>query len=231
LVKPRHVALILDGNRRWARERGLPAIEGHRAGARALCETVRTAARAGIEILTPYVFSEEDRQRDASEVRSLMELITHHAASEREAWKLDNVRVHVIGRRDRLPASTQAALRELVEETSACTGLLLNLAIDYGARAELCEAVRALARDVRSGALKAVDVDETTLDGYLYTAGLPEPDLIVRTGGELRLSNFLLYQAAYSELWSTTAYWPDCGAAALDQAMEAFAKRRRRFGS
>jgi undecaprenyl diphosphate synthase len=228
---PRHVAIIMDGNRRWARERGLPSIEGHRAGTRALREAVRATIRAGIEVLTVFAFSEENWRRDALEVRLLMELVALFAAREREQLVRENVRVRILGQLERLPDSTKTALAELVHSTAGCTGLALNLAINYGARTELCDAVRALAKDVASGAVKAAQVNESLLGTYLYTAGLPDPDLVIRTGGELRLSNFLLYQAAYSELWSTPHYWPAFDAAILDQAIADFAKRQRRFGT
>jgi undecaprenyl diphosphate synthase len=228
---PRHIAIIMDGNRRWARERGLPAIEGHRAGARAVRAAIRSAKRTGIEVLTVFAFSEENWRREALEVRLLMELVGLFASGEREHLVRENVRVRILGRPEGLPQSTRSALDGLVGATAGCTGLSLNLAINYGARAELCDAVRALARDVASGAIKAAQVSESLLGSYLYTAGLPDPDLVIRTGGELRLSNFLLYQVAYSELWSTPHYWPAFDAALFDQAVADFAKRQRRFGS
>ena len=228
---PRHLAIIMDGNRRWARERGLAAIEGHRAGARALREVAREAGRMGIGLVTAHVFSDENRLRDAHEAQALMEFIALFARDERDGLIRENVRVRTIGRTDRLPLAAYTALSELVAGTQACTGLVLTLAVEYGARAEIRDAVRALARDVARGALKAADVNEKTLTGYLSTADLPDPDLLIRTGGELRLSNFLLYQAAYSELWSTPRNWPDFDACLLDQAIADFSKRQRRFGS
>jgi undecaprenyl diphosphate synthase len=230
-IVPHHVAIIMDGNRRWARERGLAPVEGHHAGGRALREVAREAGRLGIGLVTAHVFSEENRLRDAHEAQTLMEFIALIAGIEPDGLIKENVRVRTIGRTDRLPPAAYTALAELVAGTQACTGLLLTLAVEYGARAEIRDAVRALARDVARGALKAADVNERTLTGYLSTADLPDPDLLIRTGGELRLSNFLLYQAAYSELWSTTRYWPDFDARLLDQAVADFAKRQRRFGS
>jgi undecaprenyl diphosphate synthase len=228
---PQHIAILIDGNRRWARERDLAVIEGHRAGVRALREAVREAGRIGVDILTVHVFSEENRLRDDSETQALMELIAFFARTEREGLIRENVRVRTIGRTDRLPHDAHAALSELITGTQACAGLLLTLAVDYGARAEIRDAVRALARDVSHGALKAADVNEKTLAGYLYTADIPDPDLLIRTGGERGLSDFLLYQAAYSELWSTPRYWPDFDASLLHQAVADYAKRQRRFGS
>jgi undecaprenyl diphosphate synthase len=228
---PRHVAIIMDGNRRWARERGLPAIEGHRAGSAALRATARAASQAGIGILTVFAFSEENWRREAAEVGLLMDLVQHVAAREAAALRAENVRVRALGRIDRLPATTRVAIETLVRETAACDGLLLNLALNYGARTELCDAIRALARDVRDGNLGLDAIDDDVLGNYLYTAGLPDPDLLIRTGGELRVSNFLLYQIAYTELWSTQRYWPDFDGTLLETALADFATRQRRFGS
>jgi undecaprenyl diphosphate synthase len=228
---PHHVAIIMDGNRRWARERGLPTVEGHRAGAAALRTTARAAARAGVGILTVFAFSEENWRREASEVGPLMDLVRHFALREAVALRAENVRVRALGRIEALPPATRAAVETLVRETSSCDGLLLNLALNYGARTELCDAIRALARDVRAGTLSLEAIDDDLLGNYLYTAGLPDPDLLIRTGGELRVSNFLLYQIAYAELWSTREHWPDFDAASLDRALADYAGRQRRFGS
>jgi undecaprenyl diphosphate synthase len=228
---PRHVAIIMDGNRRWARARGLTAVEGHRAGAEALRATARAAADAGIEILTVYAFSEENWRREASEVGLLMDLVRHFALREAKALRAENVRVRALGRIEALPAATRAAVETLVRETAGCDGLLLNLALNYGARSELCDAIKALAEDVRDGRLGLEAIDDDILGNYLYTAGLPDPDLLIRTGGELRVSNFLLYQIAYTELWSTPEPWPSFDAALLDCALADFAGRQRRFGS
>jgi undecaprenyl diphosphate synthase len=228
---PRHVAIIMDGNRRWARERHLPAIEGHRAGAATLRDVARAAARAGVEILTVYAFSEENWRREATEVGPLMDLVRSFALREAAALRDENVRVRAIGHLEGLPATTRAAVETLTQATAGGTGLLLNLALNYGARRELCDAIRALAREVRDGRLALEAVDDDALSGYLYTAGLPDPDLLIRTGGELRLSNFLLYQIAYTELWSTATYWPDFDAAHFHAALADFSTRQRRFGS
>ncbi|MFY9780589.1 MAG: polyprenyl diphosphate synthase [Candidatus Baltobacteraceae bacterium] len=229
--RPRHVAIIMDGNRRWARERSLRPLEGHRAGAQTLRAVVRAAAQAQLEILTVFAFSEENWGRDPGEVVALMELIRLFALRERESLLAENVRVRTIGRVERLPEPTKAALAELVAATARNDGLLLNIALNYGARTELCDAIRALAADVQRGALPLAALDEDVLPRYLYTAGLPDPDLLIRTGGELRVSNFLLYQIAYAELWSTTVHWPDFDAALLEQALGSFATRQRRFGT
>ena len=228
---PRHVAIIMDGNRRWAADRGLPAIAGHRAGALALRETARAASARGLDILTVFAFSQENWSREASEVALLMDLVGTFAENEAQALREANVRVRAIGRTQELPPATRAAVDALVTATASCDGLRLNLALNYGARAELCDAIRALACDIAAGSLALEALDDDSLGGYLYTAGMPDPDLLVRTGGELRVSNFLLYQIAYAELWSTRALWPDFNASLLDRALDDFAARQRRFGS
>ena len=229
-VAPRHVAIIMDGNRRWAAARGLPALEGHRRGLTALREVVAAAAHAGVDVLTAYAFSEENWSRPRAEIGGLMELATHFARHEAAALARENVRVRILGRRDRLPLAVARALKGMETQTAACTGLTLNLAVDYSARTELADAVRAIAADVLSGALDPLAIDDATIAGRLHTAGQPDPDLLVRTGGELRLSNFLLYQCAYTELFSTPVAWPDFDGAAFDAALATFAARQRRFG-
>jgi undecaprenyl diphosphate synthase len=228
---PRHVAIIMDGNRRWANALGLPSHEGHRAGANALRETVRSAARTGIEILTVFAFSEENWKRTPAEVELLMDLVRGFALREAGELRAQNVRVRAIGRREGLPEATRAAVEVLEAATAGCTGMLLNLALNYGARSELCDAIRALALDVQAGRLTMDAIDDDVLSNYLYTAGLPDPDLLIRTGGELRVSNFLLYQIAYSELWSTQVPWPAFDGTMLNEALADFSRRQRRFGS
>lgn len=228
---PRHVAIILDGNRRWATARGLSEAEGHRAGAAALQATIATAARIGLECLTVYAFSEGHFRRGASEVGLLMDLTRDLAHAETAALVRRNVRVRALGRIAGLPAPTREAVEILVAATAGCDGMALNLALNYGARTELCDAIKALARDVRGGRLAASDIDDDSVAAYLYTAGLPDPDLLIRTGGELRVSNFLLYQIAYAELWATATPWPDFDEASLRGALAEFASRQRRFGS
>ena len=229
--RARHVAIIMDGNRRWAVERNLRPVEGHRVGAQTLRAIVRAAAQAQIEILTVFAFSEENWAREPGEIASLMELIRLFALRERDSLLAESVRVRTIGRVERLPEATKTALAELVEATAQNDGLLLNIALNYGARTELCDAIRALAADVQRGALPLAALDEDVLPRYLYTAGIPDPDLLIRTGGELRVSNFLLYQIAYAELWSTRVHWPDFDATLLAQALGSFATRQRRFGT
>jgi undecaprenyl diphosphate synthase len=227
---PQHVAIIMDGNRRWAAERGLPAIEGHRRGVRALQRVVGAATRMGVDVLTVYAFSEENWGRDAREVASLMDLAMAFARREAAALARAGVRVRAIGRRDRIPAGLKHALDTLEARTAEGRRLVLNLAIDYGSRREVCDAVRAVAREVAAGRLEPAAIDDETVAAHLWTAGQPDPDLLIRTGGDLRLSNFLLFQCAYTELWATETPWPAFDAAAFSAAVAAFSQRQRRFG-
>jgi undecaprenyl diphosphate synthase len=227
---PRHVAIIMDGNRRWARAHGYPALEGHRRGMEALERTVDAALRLGIAMLTVYAFSEENWSRERGEVFGLFGLASSFARDKAASLAARGVRVRVIGRRDRLPRAVADAFRVLEDRTAACSAMVLTIAVDYGARTELRDACRALARDVADGRMAPDQIDEDAIAAKLWTAGLPDPDLVVRTGGELRLSNFLLYQCAYAELWSTTDPWPDFDAGALGRAIGAYASRERRFG-
>ena len=227
---PRHVAIIMDGNRRWAAANGLPQIEGHRRGMLTLRRIVVAAARAGIEVLTVYAFSEENWGRSAAEVGTLMDLGASFARREAAAFVREGVRVRVIGRRDRLPVALREAFTALEAGTAGGSTMILNLAVDYGGRTELATAVRALAEDVAAGRLEPDAIDDAAIAGSLSTAGLPDPDLLIRTGGDLRLSNFLLYQCAYTELWSTTVPWPQFDARAFGGALASYAQRQRRFG-
>jgi len=229
-IVPRHVAIIMDGNRRWASAHGLPAIEGHRRGVRSLQKTVAAAARAGVDVLTVYAFSEENWARPTDEVRLLMDLARTFARREADALLRANVRTRIIGRRERLPNSVNSALDELESRTVRATGMVFNIAIDYSARTELADAVRALAVDIAAGKISPEAIDEAAISSKLTTAGLPDPDLLIRTGGDLRLSNFLLYQCAYTELWSTQTPWPEFDGHAFDAAIAAFSQRQRRFG-
>lgn len=230
-MTPRHVAIVMDGNRRWAAQRGLPIAYGYHRGVHALRRTLRAAQRANVRVVTAYAFSEENWNRPRAEVRLLMELCARAARGELRALAREGVRVRLCGRSDRLPAATRAALEALVAETAPNERLTLNLAIDYGGRREIGDAVRALVREVHDGLRDADSIDERAVESCLYTAGLPDPDLVIRTGGELRLSNFLLFQAAYAEFWATDAYWPDFGETHLRQALAAFDARQRRYGT
>jgi undecaprenyl diphosphate synthase len=225
---PGHVAIIMDGNRRWARERRMPAIEGHRRGIVALREVTRAASDWAIPMLTVYGFSTENWKRDSTEISLLLDLCVYFAQSELAEMRRNNVRVNVIGRYDQLPPPSRDALDRLMAKTADCTGLRLNLAVNYSGRMELRDAVRALARDVAAGKLAPDAIDETALASYLYTAAMPDPDMLIRPGGESRLSNFLLYQAAFTELVMTGVLWPDFGRDDFAAALAEYQQRRRR---
>ena len=227
---PAHVAIIMDGNRRWARARRLPVIEGHRRGIVALREVTRAASDWGIGMLTVYGFSTENWKRDSTEISLLLDLCVYFAQTELAELRRNNVQVNIIGHYEQLPAPSRDALDRLMAKTRDCTGLRLNLAVNYSARLELSDAVRALAADVKSGKLTPDAIDEQRIGSYLYTAGMPDPDILIRPGGESRLSNFLLYQAAYTELVMTDVYWPDFGRDDFAGALAEFQRRQRRFG-
>jgi undecaprenyl diphosphate synthase len=224
------VAIIMDGNRRWARTHGVPALEGHRRGIAALERAVAGALRTGIKMLTVYAFSEENWGRENFEITGLFGVAVRFAHEKAASLAARGVRVQTIGRRDRLPPAVVDAFRTLEERTAGGTALLLTIAVDYGARSELRDVCRTLAREVAAGTLAPEQIDEETIAARLWTAGLPDPDLVLRTGGELRLSNFLLYQSAYAELWATPEPWPDFDGRILDRALDDFASRERRFG-
>jgi undecaprenyl diphosphate synthase len=227
---PRHVAIIMDGNRRWAKRHGLPAIEGHRRGIVALRRVTRAASDLGIEVLTVYGFSTENWNRNAREISLLFELCVYFARNELAELQRNNVRVRVIGEWESLPEAPRRALADLQAGTVGNSGLLLNLAVNYSSRSELERAMRAIAREVALGKLKPDDIDEASIARCLYTADLPELDLLVRPGGEHRLSNFLLYQVAYAELVMSDVFWPDFSGEHLRRAVAEFAHRERRFG-
>ena len=225
---PQHVAIIMDGNGRWARRRRLPRIAGHRAGIRAVRQAVEACARLGIPHLTLYAFSVENWKRPHTEIKLLMALLREYLKKEIGELNRQNIRLAVIGRVEDLPKAVQADLSTALEKTQNNTGLRLTLALNYGARAELVDAVRALVEQARRNG--ALHVDEATLSRHLYTHDLPDPDLLIRTSGEMRLSNFLLWQVAYSEIWVTETLWPDFTQNDLFQAIIDFQKRERRYG-
>jgi len=227
---PRHVAIIMDGNRRWAKRRGLPSIEGHRRGIIALREVTRAASDLGVQIVTVYGFSTENWRRDAREIAFLFDLCVYFARTELAELNRNNVRVRVIGDWEALPQGSRNALAELQANTARNTGLILNLAVNYSSRSELERAVRDIASDVAGGTLKVSDIDDELIASRLFTRGIPDPDLLIRPGGEHRLSNFLLYQAAYTELIMSDVYWPDFSRAHFQEAVREFASRQRRFG-
>jgi undecaprenyl diphosphate synthase len=227
---PKHVAIIMDGNRRWAKHRGMPAIEGHRRGMLALREITRACSDFGIPILTVYGFSTENWRRDSTEISLLLDLCVYFAQNELIELSRNNVRVNVIGAYRALPQASREALDRLMERTASNTGLLLNLAVNYSARAELQRAVTHIAGDVAAGKLRPEEIDEAKISSYLYTADQPDPDMLIRPGGEHRLSNFLLYQVAYTELVMSEVYWPDFGREEFVRTLLEFQKRQRRFG-
>ena len=227
---PRHVAIIMDGNGRWATRRGLPRAAGHREGVKSLRSVVRAAGELGVQFLTIYAFSSENWQRPATEVSTLMTLLERSIERELPELMERNVRFRAIGRPDGVPPRVAAGIRRLMETTAGNTGLTLLMAFNYGGRDEMVDAVRALAREVARGALRPEDIDEGRVSRALYTDGVPDPDLLIRTSGEQRLSNFLLWQVAYTELWMTPTLWPDFGAREFCVAVAEFQQRHRRFG-
>ncbi|HYK95943.1 MAG TPA: polyprenyl diphosphate synthase [Candidatus Dormibacteraeota bacterium] len=223
---PSHVAIIMDGNRRWARGRGVSEIDGHAAGVEAIREILNHAVRRGIPVLTLYAFSRENWARTDDEVVGLFGLLESAIRSETDELRAQGVRVMLLGRLDELPDATRASIESALSATAGGDRLLLNIAFNYAGRTELVDAVR---RIVRSG-VAPESIDEDAIASALYTAGLPDPDLVIRTGGEQRLSNFLIWQSAYAELISTDTLWPDFGPADLDAALAEYASRTRRFG-
>jgi undecaprenyl diphosphate synthase len=227
---PRHVAVIMDGNGRWARERHLPRPVGHREGMKAVREAVEGCIEAGVEVLTLFAFSEENWNRPPLEIGALMSLLEEYIARETAELRSNGVEVHVLGDLTRLNPKAREAVDRLVDQTRGGTKLLLNLAISYSSRTEIARAARLLAEDVAAGRLALEDVDEDAVARRLYTAGLPDPDLLVRTSGEQRISNFLLWQLAYTELYITPVLWPDFNRRTLFEAILDYQGRERRFG-
>lgn len=227
---PRHIAFIMDGNGRWAESRNLPRIEGHRRGAATVRRIVEECSRLGLTQMTLYCLSHENWKRPPAELAFLMDLLAQFMVEERTNLMEQNVRVRVIGRRDRLPESALAEMDKTVAMCDANDGLTLCLAINYGGRQEIVDAVRTIAEEVQAGALDPRAIDENSISERLYTAGMPDPDLMIRTSGELRISNYLLWQLSYSEIWVTDACWPEFEISHLHQAISDFARRNRRFG-
>jgi undecaprenyl diphosphate synthase len=230
MLVPRHIAIIMDGNGRWAAARGLPRLAGHREGARRVRAVVEECARMGVEALTLYSFSSENWKRPDDEVTGLMELARHHLQLERQVMLANDVRFRRLGRREGLPVPVLAELDRTEDETASCKGMTLCLAMNYGSRQEIVDAVRAIAGRVRRGDLDPAAIDEQAIGGALGTHGLPDPDLLVRTAGERRISNFLLWQISYAELFVTDVLWPEFGLADLQSAIEDFRARRRTYG-
>ena len=228
---PRHVAIIMDGNGRWAKKRGLPRVAGHREGMKTVREIARAADELGIEVLTLYSFSTENWKRPREEVDYLMRLPEEFLRTELDELVRRNVQVRMIGDETQLPAHTLSAIRRFQEATRDNSGLILNFALNYGSRDEILRAVRQIVEEVQSGKVDKDAIDEAVMNRCLYTAGLPDPDLVIRTSGEIRVSNFMLWQMAYSELWFTDISWPDFRRNHFFQAIEDYQHRSRRFGA
>ncbi|GAA0771248.1 isoprenyl transferase [Roseibium denhamense] len=227
---PRHVALIMDGNGRWATARGLPRTEGHRQGLEALRRTIRYAGKIGIEVVTVFSFSSENWRRPETEVTFLMGLLRRFVQRDLSELHEANVRIRVIGERSNLEPGILKLLEEAEELTVSNTGLELVIAFNYGARSELVRSIQRISAKVQSGELRIDQISEDSVSEALDTGGLPDPDLIIRTSGEMRLSNFLLWQAAYSEFFFSDRYWPDFDETAFDEAIASYSDRERRFG-
>ena len=227
---PRHVAIIMDGNGRWAQRRGMPRPVGHRAGVESLREIVRMSSHVGVEVLTVYAFSTENWSRPQDEVGAIFRLMLEYLNREVAELVRNDVRIRIIGRRDNLNNTLLEAIDKAEKASAHCKGLVFNVALNYGGRAEMAEAVRNMLRDAQNGKLDPETVDENTISDYLYTAGLPDPDLLIRTGGDQRLSNFLLYQSSYAELYIPETLWPDFTTEEYDKALRSVGARQRRFG-
>jgi undecaprenyl diphosphate synthase len=229
-ARPKHIAIIMDGNGRWAQRQGLPRIEGHRRGVASVRRTTEECARLDIEQLTLYCLSSENWKRPQRELEFLMHLLEQYMIEERSTIMEQNIRVSVIGRRREMPEAVQREMQKTIDMSATNGGLRLCLAINYGSRLELVDAVRDIALRVKSGQLDPADIDEATVAGHLYTAGMADPDLLIRTAGEMRVSNFLLWQISYAEIWVTEHCWPEFRESDLHQAIRDFAARDRRFG-
>jgi len=228
---PRHIAIIMDGNGRWAQQKSLPRAEGHRQGGKMVEEIALHCVALGIESLTLYSFSMENWRRPKEEINGLMHLYTQYLIGIRDMLMRNNVKLVHLGRRADLPHGVQKELNETMRITASNTGMILALALNYGGRTEIVDATRKIAQEYKEGKLGLEDIDEECLNRHLYTAGLAEPDLLIRTANEMRISNFLLWQISYSEFYVTETLWPDFNEAALEEAIIAYAKRERRFGN
>ncbi|MBW7996741.1 MAG: isoprenyl transferase [Candidatus Glassbacteria bacterium] len=227
---PHHVAIIMDGNGRWAQERGKPRVFGHQHGMHAVRDVVEGCREIGCAALTLYAFSEENWKRPAAEIKVLMRLLRHYIERERENLKENDIRLQCLGRMEKVAPAVRGALVEAMEYTADCSSMVLNLAISYSSRSEIVDAVREISRRVAAGSLDPGEIDEETVARSLYTRDLPDPDLLIRTSGEFRVSNFLLWQIAYTEIYITSVLWPDFRKPDLYQAVLDYQKRERRFG-
>ncbi|HEX4342146.1 MAG TPA: isoprenyl transferase [Verrucomicrobiae bacterium] len=227
---PKHVAVIMDGNGRWAKQHGLPRVEGHRRGADSAREIIRTAGEIGIKYLTLYAFSAENWNRPKDEVDALMKYLIHYLKTETPELNKNNVRLEVIGQIWRLPENVQDHLRKSIATLSKNNGLTLVMALSYGSRIEIVDAVRQIAEKAKQGKIDVADINEKVISDHLWTRNIPDPDLLIRTSGEMRVSNFLLWQISYAELVITPTFWPDFRKAQFFGALEEYARRHRRFG-
>ncbi len=227
---PKHIAIIMDGNRRWAREKGLDPKQGHREGAKTLEKIVRYANKIGLEYITVYAFSTENWKRSEDEVGALMILLQKYLDDYSKRADTENIKVKVLGDITRLSEGMQKSIKKCMERTKNNTGVVFNIALNYGSRNEIVSAVKNIAYEVKNGNINVEDITEDTISNNLYTAGEPDPDLLIRTSGELRLSNFLLWQLAYTEFLFVDKHWPDFSEEDIDMAIEVFQKRNRKFG-
>ena len=227
---PGHIAIIMDGNGRWARRRRLPRIVGHRAGAKSVEETIKAAGELGVKILTLFTFSTENWKRSKREVDALMRLLTGYLKKKTGSLLRKNVRLRAIGRISELPPEVRISLRRTEKKTAHNDGILVNLALNYGGRAEIVDACKRIAEEVKEKRLRLNDISEAKFASCLYTAGIPDPNLLIRTSGELRISNFLLWQMSYAEIYVTKKFWPDFRKKDLEKAILAYQSRERRYG-
>lgn len=230
MLLPRHIAIIMDGNGRWAKRRGLPRLAGHRAGIKAVDAVVKACVELGIKALTIYAFSTENWKRPEREVKFLMKNLSEYLRKEKDEFNRNNIRLTAIGRLEELPSSVRRELYETMEATKANSGLIFCLALNYGGRQEIVDAARRIADAIKDKGHKSNWIDEESFAKYLYTAGLPDPDLLIRTSGEQRVSNFLLWQISYTEIYITRTLWPDFRKRDLVKAIDEYGKRERRFG-
>ena len=228
--RPSHIAMIMDGNGRWAQQQGQPRIVGHQNGATTVRRITEEAARLNIDQLTLYCLSSENWKRPADELDFLMQLLTQYLITERETLMENNIQLKIIGRRERIPVEVQAEMDRTLEMTAANTGSTLCLAINYGARGEIVDAFRKIGQQIESGSLTPNEITEDLISQNLYTAGMSDPDLLIRTAGERRISNYLLWQISYSEIWVTEKFWPDFSSEDLHEAIRNYSRRTRRFG-
>ena len=228
---PEHVAIIMDGNGRWAKKRGISRVRGHQKGADAVREIVRTSREIGIRWLTLYAFSEENWKRPNHEIKSLMRLLSRFLKGEQGEMQENGIRLQTIGRTHKLPDNTRETLLETIEKTASNKDMVLTLALSYGGRQEIIDAIRDIAMGIERGSVSAKEITEQLISSSLYTAGMPDPDLLIRTSGEYRVSNFLLWQIAYTEIYITPTLWPDMGKNEFLAAIQDFQNRERRFGA